>query len=478
MIFEFLRAKTFEPFNSREIAAVICGGCLLVWAIRRTETRAALASLVKAALHWKLVILYSIPVCWTGLSVWLLATVGFWKLSLLKDTIFWMLFSGLALVGRSVGMRNSTTFFRQMIKDTLVITIVFEFLMNLYTFDLWAELLLVPFGICLAIAELAINSRPKTQVLKAALGCFQFLVGFMLIGFVAWSLYHQSQQAFSVETASQFTLPVLLSLLSIPMLYFTALFAGYEQLMVHLRIGGPRTFAVKFYGGLKLIDLFRFNLNQVLAARSRFASLLHNAHTHDEMDIGFTKYRHDLKRREGGSEAMKKRSKERIAIRSSSLCMPCVPLFQKPWEAAEAVLKLGLKDTLENEPAWRCQDDEWYSLAQLDIEYEVTPNFKMSGATITCTHTSHDEAYIETVSWSANVFDPELAQSTATRFKMLCYQYLTLLGCSEPHVLMVDVPQASHHIETKEAVYGVTFKETKIGYSWQLRITTKFKPAL
>jgi len=69
--------------------------------------------------------------------------IGFWQDALLGETIIWIFGVGFALL-INAGRTNEKDFFKKAILDNIKIVVIIEFLVNIYVFDLWAELILVP----------------------------------------------------------------------------------------------------------------------------------------------------------------------------------------------------------------------------------------------------------------------------------------------------------------------------------------------
>ena len=73
-----------------------------------------------------------------------LSEIGIWNRELLKDTVLWSLFSGLALALSGVQTQSDVPTWRSILKNQLKAIILLEFIVNTYTFALWVELLLAP----------------------------------------------------------------------------------------------------------------------------------------------------------------------------------------------------------------------------------------------------------------------------------------------------------------------------------------------
>lgn len=88
-------------FSTREIAIFIWFLILLIFAIRTKEVRNSIVRVIKAFFNRKLFLAFCTLLIYILLVVFILSVIGFWDISLLKDTVFWTLFSGIVLKPKS-----------------------------------------------------------------------------------------------------------------------------------------------------------------------------------------------------------------------------------------------------------------------------------------------------------------------------------------------------------------------------------------
>ncbi|OFZ53042.1 MAG: hypothetical protein A2428_11420 [Bdellovibrionales bacterium RIFOXYC1_FULL_54_43] len=225
----------FESFSNRELATGIWALLIFPAALCSTSKgRKSLAEFIKVLAGRAILITLSllfVYVCW---EVWLLEQIGIWDRTHLKDTYVWFLFSALAIFLKYIPPTESNQIaFGALLKETLCALVIFEFIVNFYTFSLPTELLLVPvvslIAITAHIAEKTPEHRLTAKILSSALGLF-----------VVYALYHTIRATiadpaiFSVASARQLLVPSLLTVLFIPALYLFALYAAYEMMFFRI----------------------------------------------------------------------------------------------------------------------------------------------------------------------------------------------------------------------------------------------------
>ena len=472
MLTHIISARDLGPLNSRELASIIWGIAFFAIFMLNKSARISFGRLVKSALRYELVTLCLLFLIWVSISTLLLNFAELWHQSLLKDTVIWALFSGIYLMGRCVQAKNQSILFRDLFRASLAIGVVVEFILNLYTFEVWVEMLLVPV-FCLVILLQALSVKvPTSNLLIKCVGCMSAVSGLFFIIFFAISIYKQPQKLLSADMAVQFLLPLYLTATCAPAFYLIALYSRYESLMTSINTDDSKPFYLRFYIFIKLVDKIKADLSMLGSIHRRFHSQLRQSKNHAEIDAAFIEISRFLKTRDGGIPGMKARSIEQSSLRLESLTLPLVPLFRTPWNAAELVIELGLLDAFDGEPPWRTsQGIDWHSHAIMQYESGQL------GWTnhISCMHLSSDEAYVEKCRWKIDMLDPDATDEMWDKAVQLLQKYLSSLGCNIPqNILAIDNLARDVKYETSEAYFVISPLQFKFGCGLEFSIESKF----
>ncbi len=216
-------------FNSREKAITIWLTIGLVLLLLRRGTRRSLLALLKSFFRWKILLIVLAMLLYVGLEVFGLYRVGFWDASLLKDTVLWTVTAFVLLLNGTSSDREDH-YFRKVLLDNVRMTVLLEFVLNFYTFDLWIEITLVPvqfmFGAMSALAASDRKYLPTKKLLDFVLAAF----GLYLAIFAIVSVVRDYHGFATINNLRSFLLPILLTFGYVPFLYATALCASYEIL--------------------------------------------------------------------------------------------------------------------------------------------------------------------------------------------------------------------------------------------------------
>lgn len=225
-------------FSTREISIITWGIILLISSMFIKGMPKIMGDFLKI-IGSKIVIIFTlISAIYTTIIVVLLWKLSIWDITFFKDTCLWFLFSSMA-VTFNVHKARDFSFFKKIIKDNIKIILVFEFIVNFYTFSLPIELVLVPtisfIGIVQAFAEVSQKQEPNHQKVASCFGKMMSIFGIGLIIFVIYKTITDYENFFTVYNLKSFLLPINLTLLSLPFYYGLALYMEYESLFTVIR---------------------------------------------------------------------------------------------------------------------------------------------------------------------------------------------------------------------------------------------------
>lgn len=183
-----------------------------------------------------------------------------WSYTLLPDTFVWILGTAFVLLMNINKALNGQLYFGKALVDSLKLLALLEFVMNVYTFNLLTELILVPFMFFLLAMDVVAGSDSKYSSVKKLVGYILIFVGSIFIIITAYSIYIHFSDFASVAMLNKFILPALLTVVYIPFLYIFGLIAAYEVLFVRLGTLMKKEQSLVDYFKLRIILLCHINL--------------------------------------------------------------------------------------------------------------------------------------------------------------------------------------------------------------------------
>jgi hypothetical protein len=158
------------------------------------------------------------------------AKLGLWHTTALKETIYWFVGTGAVLAGNATNATPSRDYVKQIVGRLLRVTLVIEFIVNLYVFPLIAEIVLVFLVLAFTTMKVAAQYDSKIDALTQKV-IDRVLVGigvFLLVSFATGAL-SDLDGFLSRETAERFFAVPALTLAFIPFLYLVAWYSRWEQ---------------------------------------------------------------------------------------------------------------------------------------------------------------------------------------------------------------------------------------------------------
>ncbi|RXF67734.1 hypothetical protein [Arcticibacter tournemirensis] len=224
----------FEVLSSREWALGIWIVVALVAVLFKKSMRDGLGGVLKALFVWNLMSwLVGMAVYIAGF-IYLFYRMGLWTPDLLKDTVFYILFSATVSMFKANKISEDKDFFWEMLKDNLKLGILMQFLIGQYTFDVWVELLIVPISVLLAGIQAFSVNDPKYAQVNKLINRIWLLFGAAVIYHMINSVIQHIHELLSLDILRQILLVPNLTLVFIPFLYVLSLRMVYEEQFILL----------------------------------------------------------------------------------------------------------------------------------------------------------------------------------------------------------------------------------------------------
>lgn len=222
-------------FSTRELALIIWIVIFIMVLLGWSKGRYHLKKIIESAFVPNLVVIYFSLIIYISTIVVLLWRFSFWNISLLKDTIFWFLFSALG-VFFSLNKVKDVSYFGQLIKKSISVTVIIEFFVNLYAFNLWIELIIFPCLVFIVMlstySEISAETNKEHKKVNSCLNQLLGVIGLIYIGFALYKTIMEFKTVPWVDVSKQFILPVILTVSSVPYFWGLALYMKYESMFV------------------------------------------------------------------------------------------------------------------------------------------------------------------------------------------------------------------------------------------------------
>nr|WP_269093535.1 MULTISPECIES: hypothetical protein [unclassified Photobacterium] len=247
---------------------------------KMAEVRNAFKGVMAALFVRQIMSVLCLMIAYMAIVIYWLSDFGLWDFEQLKNTVFWCVSVGFISLFKLEKIKKDKHFFKHSVLDNLKLLAILQFVVGVYTFTLWVEVLLVPvltlLGAMLAIAE---TDRKHNQVkvfLEYCLSSF----GVVLIVYTLYMLITNFGEFGKEKTAYDFFVPPLLTLCYLPFVFFMLVYSTYEQVFVRLRFSIQSRF---HRYAAKLYAFILFNVRLSLLERWSFQVAKANIESHSDL---------------------------------------------------------------------------------------------------------------------------------------------------------------------------------------------------
>ena len=282
--------------STREWATLIWGCVFLLYVLCHAQIRKSFWKVIviffdkKLRRLWEIILLYVFVI-----------TIGFyyspiWKNIYIKDIIIWFLFSGLIYSMNAVSGEADETYIKNILKSNLKFTMILEFFMSTFTFDIWIEL-----DIILAITIVTIMNAIAER--KEEYRCVHRLLDGVLTITGFWIFYetiklglNEYKQLNMMNTLVGFMIPIVYLILIVPLEYALEVYLKYEGLFIRMTFKEKDDKRTILNHRMAVFRVCNFSVRKVLLFQRKFMTKMYVGMKEDEFEQLIQEFRLACKR--------------------------------------------------------------------------------------------------------------------------------------------------------------------------------------
>lgn len=251
-----------NALNNREIATAIWLTIIFLWALSISSVRRSIRDLLKVFFNKKIFIPLIVMLLYIVGMVIVFQKIGFWDASATKDTVLWTLGSAFATYFSLNKVAQDGEYFKNAILDNLKFVLILEFVVNLYSFSLPTELIVIPIVSFIVMLNAFAESKPEYKQVSKLLNFILGIFGLYLIVFTFKEIFLDFQKFASLKNLRDFFLPILFSIALLPFVYVMALFIQYETFFIRIDFANKNPDVAK-YAKRKVFAACHINLSKL-----------------------------------------------------------------------------------------------------------------------------------------------------------------------------------------------------------------------
>ena len=261
--------------STRECATIIWFIPFMIFLLLKKEARDYCWKAVTLLLGKRLRLLWEIILIYYLAVTILLCQLPIWDNAFLKDIILWVLFSGLVYGFNAVSYRFDEAYIKRTIKDSIKVTMVLEFLISTFTFDIWTELLIIPIITITIMANEVAKSNDEFKLVHRFLEFLIAIFGLCIL-YNTLKIAISEYKLFNINMLISFFIPIVYLLLSLPLYYALGVYSKYEMLFSRMSFYEEDIPKTRFQHRMALFGVCGFSISRIALFQREYLGRMKN----------------------------------------------------------------------------------------------------------------------------------------------------------------------------------------------------------
>ena len=250
--------------STREWATLIWGCIFMLYVLCHREIRKSLWNVIVIFFDKKLRILWEIILLYVLTITIVFCYLPIWENIYIKDIIIWFLFSGLIYCMNAVSSEADETYIKKILKDNLKFTMILEFFMSTFTFNIWIELAIIPVITIITVMNVIAERNEEYKSVHKLLDSVLAIAGFWIFYETIKIGINEYKQLNIINTSVSFMIPIAYLILIIPLEYALELYSKYELLFLRMTFKEEKDKKTKIRHRVAIICSCRISVRRVL----------------------------------------------------------------------------------------------------------------------------------------------------------------------------------------------------------------------
>lgn len=282
--------------STREWATLIWGCIFMLYVLCHSEIRKSLWNVIVIFFDKKLRILWEIILLYVLTITIVFCYLPIWENIYIKDIIIWFLFSGLIYCMNAVSSEADETYIKKILKDNLKFTMILEFFMSTFTFNIWIELAIIPVITIITVMNVIAERKEEYKSVHKLLDSVLAIAGFWIFYETIKIGINEYKQLNIINTLVSFMIPIAYLILIIPLEYALELYSKYELLFLRMNFKEEKDKKTKIRHRVAIICSCRISVRRVLLFQREYMGRMYVKMKDNEFEKLIREFRNACKR--------------------------------------------------------------------------------------------------------------------------------------------------------------------------------------
>lgn len=282
--------------STREWATLIWGCIFMLYVLCHREIRKSLWNVIVIFFDKKLRILWEIILLYVLTITIVFCYLPIWENIYIKDIIIWFLFSGLIYCMNAVSSEADETYIKKILKDNLKFTMILEFFMSTFTFNIWIELAIIPVITIITVMNVIAEKKEEYKSVHKLLDSILAIAGFWIFYETIKIGINEYKQLNIINTLVSFMIPIVYLILIIPLEYLLELYSKYEVLFLRMTFKEEKDKRIRLHHRTAIFRECNFSVRKILLFQREYMIQMYALMKEDEFNQLMQKFRSACKR--------------------------------------------------------------------------------------------------------------------------------------------------------------------------------------
>lgn len=282
--------------STREWATIIWGCIFMLYVLCHREIRKSLWNVIVIFFDKKLRILWEIILIYVLTITMVFCYLPIWENIYIKDIIIWFLFSGLIYCMNAVSSEADETYIKKILKDNLKFTMILEFFMSTFTFNIWIELAIIPVITIITVMNVIAERKEEYKSVHKLLDSILAIAGFWIFYETIKIGINEYKQLNIINTLVSFMIPIVYLILIIPLEYILELYSKYEVLFLRMTFKEEKDKRIRLHHRTAIFRECNFSVRKILLFQREYMIQMYALMKEDEFNQLMQKFRSACKR--------------------------------------------------------------------------------------------------------------------------------------------------------------------------------------
>ena len=282
--------------STREWATLIWGCIFMLYVLCHREIRKSLWNVIVIFFGKKLRILWEIILLYVLTITIVFCYLPIWENIYIKDIIIWFLFSGLIYCMNAVSSEADETYIKKILKDNLKFTMILEFFMSTFTFNIWIELAIIPVITIITVMNVIAERKEEYKSVHKLLDSILAIAGFWIFYETIKIGINEYKQLNIINTLVSFMIPIVYLILIIPLEYLLELYSKYEVLFLRMTFKEEKDKRIRLHHRIAVLRECNFSVRKILLFQREYMIQMYALMKEDEFNQLMQKFRSACKR--------------------------------------------------------------------------------------------------------------------------------------------------------------------------------------